>query len=81
MNDWFWARAMAAEGDLTVSHLVLNAIAAKVVEEQGQDEIEEYCRMYGVKYFHLLPEEQEYLKRQILTEETKGQYDTKRKLW
>lgn len=81
MNNWFWARAMATEGDLTVSHLVLNAIAAKVAAEERQKEIEEYCELYGVDYYQLLPEEQEYLERQISIEETRGQYDNKRKLW
>lgn len=81
MNNWFWARAMATEGDLTVSHLVLNAIAAKVVEEDGEQEVETYCKLYGVNYSHLFPEEQEYLKEQISIEKRRGQYDNKRKIW
>lgn len=73
MNDWFWARVQAAEGDLSVSHHTLDVIAEKVVRDYNQKmippstkQVEKYCRQNGVNFDSLLPEEKEYLNQRCL---------------
>lgn len=72
MNDWFWARAMATEGDLTVGREKLDAAAHLIANNYLQLDISpcyaaavECCMSYGFNYDSLLEEEKDYLDKKV----------------
>lgn len=62
MQDWFWARAMAAEGDLTVGRKILDTIAKETAKKGN---LIQQCQRYGFDYDFLLLEEKDYLRRKV----------------
>lgn len=72
MNDWFWARAMATEGDLSVGQNKLNDVASLITNNYLQLGIPpsyaaavECCMSYGFNYDTLLEEEKDYLDKKV----------------
>lgn len=72
MNDWFWARAMATEGNLTTGQATLDGIACDIADDYvnfnivpDYSQATKYCNAAGFRYDSLLEEEKDYLDRQV----------------
>lgn len=72
MENWFWARVAATEGDLTVGRDKLDAVAKHISENYLQFGIIpcyataiEGCKSYGFDYYSLLEEERDYLDEKV----------------
>lgn len=73
MIDWFWARVMATEGELSVNHSTLEAIAAETANycklrniKPNYDIIADCCDSFGVDFNLLLKEEQDWLIKELI---------------
>lgn len=62
MDNWFWVRVMATEGDLTVSRKTLDQIA-KDTALKGN--LIKQCQAHNINYDSLLPEEKDYLIKEV----------------